>query len=115
MAFQSLDTIIDFLEPVNTFLLSDDEGYHDSQLGKHIAVYETDFPDISDTDLVIIGASESRGSGFFTQNTSGPNAIRKAFYNLFQWHTNLKIADVGNVKEGASLQDSYAALKAVVS
>ena len=115
MAFQSLDTIIDFLEPVNTFLLSDDEGYHDSQLGKHISVYENQFPDISDADLVIVGAAESRGAGFFTQNTSGPNAIRKAFYNLFQWHTNLIIADVGNVKEGASLQDSYAALKAVVS
>ncbi len=115
MAFQSLDTIIDFLEPVNTFLLSDDEGYHDSQLGKHIAVYETHFPDIAEADLVLVGAAESRGGGVFTKDISGPDAIRKQFYSLFQWHANLKLADVGNVKEGASLQDSYAALKAVVS
>jgi len=32
----SLDTIIDFLEPINIDELSNDEGYKDTQLGRHI-------------------------------------------------------------------------------
>ncbi|MEN9513016.1 MAG: hypothetical protein RL377_209, partial [Bacteroidota bacterium] len=37
----SLSSIADFLQPVNLDLLSKDEGYRDTQLGKHIKVYET--------------------------------------------------------------------------
>ncbi len=40
MHFMSLSTIIDFLEPVNRFQLSDDQGYKDTQLGRHISIYE---------------------------------------------------------------------------
>ena len=32
----SLSSIADFLQPVNLDLLSKDEGYRDTQLGKHI-------------------------------------------------------------------------------
>ncbi len=114
MHFMSLSTIIDFLEPVNRFQLSDDQGYKDTQLGRHISVYEEEFPDISNADFVIVGCSEMRGEGVEYTNTDAPNAIRKQFYSLFHWHTTVTVADIGNVKRGASLQDSYAALKTVI-
>jgi arginase family enzyme len=111
----SLHTTIDFLEPVNLAFLSDDEGYKDTQLGKHIAVYEDEFPDIEKADIVLVGCGEMRGQGQPYDNASAPDAIRKEFYKLFHWHNNVKVADVGNVKRGANLQDTYAALQAVVS
>ncbi|TAG14419.1 MAG: arginase, partial [Sphingobacteriia bacterium] len=41
--------------------------------------------------------------------------IRAEFYQLFYWHTAVTIADLGNIKIGATVQDSYAAVKLVVS
>ena len=38
-----------------------------------------------------------------------------AFYNLYHWHTAVSVADIGNVKCGATLQDSYAALRMVIN
>jgi hypothetical protein len=38
-------SIVDFLEPVNRDMLSNDTGYTDGQIGKMIEVYEEVFPD----------------------------------------------------------------------
>lgn len=111
----SLETIIDFLEPVNPAKISNDEGFRDIQLGKHISVYEDKFPDISDADLVLVGCNEMRGAGPLGDDGSGADAVRAEFYRLFHWHSAVKVVDIGNVKTGATLHDSYAALKTVVS
>jgi formiminoglutamase len=110
-----LNTIIDFLEPVNLYELSDDEGYKDTQLGKHIFVNDEFFPEIEHADLVIVGCGETRGQFVSSDINATPNAIRKQFYNLFQWHPEVQLADIGNIKAGSSLNDTYAALKAVVN
>ncbi len=110
----SLDTIIDFLEPVNIARISNDEGFKDTQLGKHIAVYDETFPDIETADLVLVGCGEMRGESIRYTHTHGPDAIRNEFYRLYHWHTTVHVADIGNVKCGATLQDSYAALRIVV-
>jgi len=111
----SLTSIKDYLEPVNLDLLSKDEGYRDTQLGKHIKANEGEIPDISLADLVIIGAGESRGGGYALNGFEAANAIRSALYSLYYWHTQVNIVDIGNVKLGQSIQDSYAALRTVIS
>jgi arginase family enzyme len=65
--------------------------------------------------MVIVGLGESRGLGPSSQINAAANAIRKEFYSLFHWHKDVHVADIGNVKPGATLQDSYAALKSVVN
>jgi formiminoglutamase len=109
------ESILDFLEPVNLFELSDDEGYKDTQLGKHILLNDEFFPELDAADFVIVGFGESRGFLPNADTNAGPDAIRRAFYSLFQWHTDVQVADIGNVRPGATLQDSYAALKSVVN
>ncbi len=111
----SLSSIQDFVEPINLSFLSKDEGYRDTQLGKHIKSYETALPDISDADIVLIGAGESRGAGFALNGFEAANAVRAALYNLYYWHAQVTIADLGNVKIGQSIQDSYAALRTVIA
>lgn len=111
----SLETIIDFLEPINIYELSNDEGFKDTQLGRHIEVFEEELPDITNADIVLVGCGETRGTGASYNHTLSPNAIREEFYGLYHWHKEVSVVDFGNVKTGASLQDTYAALKAVVS
>ena len=111
----SLTTILDYLEPINLDLLSKDEGYRDTQLGKHIKANEGILPDVTAADLVIIGAGECRGGGFALNGHEAANAVRAALYSLYYWHTQVTIVDLGNVKLGQSIQDSYAALRTVVS
>jgi formiminoglutamase len=111
----SLTSIQDFVEPVSLDLLSNDEGYRDTQLGKHIKVNEGDLPDITEADIVIIGAGECRGGGFPLNGHAAANGVRSALYSLYYWHSQVQIVDIGNVKLGQSIQDSYAALRTVIS
>lgn len=115
MAFNSLDTILDFLQPVNKFVISGDEEYINNQVGLNIDAYEENFPDISVADLVIVGCSDGRGGGGYKDDNDSVDTIRREFYNLFHWHKDVKLADAGNIRPGATLQDTYAALKTVVN
>jgi arginase family enzyme len=111
----SLSSIQDFLEPINIAHISNDEGYRDTQLGKHIKVNEGSLPDITEADIVIIGAGECRGAGYALHGHTAANAVRTALYDLYYWHAQVNVVDIGNVKIGQSIQDSYAALRTVIS
>ncbi len=110
-----MQDLSDFLSPVNVSALNEDVGYTDGQLAKHILIYESFIPDISDTDIVIIGINEMRGSGLGVSGVQSADVVRKHLYQLHYWHTTVSIADLGNIKSGASINDSYAALKTVVA
>jgi len=105
----------DFLAPVLLHTINGDNGYNDGQFAKHITLYETEIPDLTDIDIVIVGVTENRGAGVFNDNKSAPDAIRKQLYQLHYWHKEVSIADIGNIKTGATLNDSYAAVKTVLA
>lgn len=105
----------DFLNPVSTDQLNDDMGYTDGQLAKHIDIYESELPDITNADIIIVGVTEYRGSGIFEMLINPADAIRKQLYQLHYWHTDVSIADIGNIRTGATLKDSYAAIKTVLA
>lgn len=106
--------IIDFLSPVNRFLLSHDESYRQGQIGREISVYEEELPDIDAADIVLVGCGEQRGEGS-PGYSAGPDVIRSRFYDLYYWHKEIHIADIGNIRHGATITDTYAALRTVVS
>jgi arginase family enzyme len=105
----------DFLTAVPIHELNDDKGYTDGQLAKHIAVYDTELPDITHADIILVGVNETRGSGIFDNTENAADCIRKQLYQLHYWHTDIVIADIGNIKTGATLNDSYAAVKTVLA
>ena len=108
--------ISDFLAPLNRHELSYDRGYKDGQIGRIIQCYDDEgFPDIDEVDLVFIGCGEQRGNGMHMAYSAAPDAIRRQFYSLFFWHQDLRMADLGNLRKGADLADTYAALKTVIS
>ncbi len=109
-----MQDLIDFLHPVAVHELNDDIGFTDGQFGKHISIFETEIPDLTDIDIVLVGSGEMRGSGMFIGESNAADIIRKQLYQLHYWHTNISIADIGNIKAGSSLADSYAAIKTVI-
>lgn len=106
--------ISDFLSCVDPREFSNDEAYKDGQLGKVMQVYTEEFPDLDEADIVIVGCGEQRGSGGHKAQSSAPAIIRKHFYSLFYWHTDVRISDIGDIKAGSSHSDSFAALKTVI-
>jgi formiminoglutamase len=104
----------DFLTAIPVHELNDDNGYTDGQLAKHIAIYENEIPDITKADIVLVGVNETRGSGVFDGTLHAADTIRRQLYRLHYWHTDVVIADIGNIKTGATLADSYAAIKTVL-
>jgi arginase family enzyme len=107
--------LIEFLEPVPLHELNDDEGYTDGQLGKHIEIFTEELPDIEHADIILLGVTEFRGNGYFESDNDAANVIRKHLYRLHYWHTDVIIADLGNVKKGDSINDSYAAIKTILA
>jgi formiminoglutamase len=105
----------DFLEPVVISTLNGDNGYNDGQLAKHITIYQNELPDITDADIILLGVNENRGAGIFQAGESAADAIRKELYQLHFWHKDVSIADMGNIKTGATITDSYAAVKTVLA
>ena len=106
--------ISDFLSPVNIATISFDERYKDGQIGNVIDIYDEEFPDLDEAQIVILGCGEQRGSGLIHGHSEAPDIIRRHFYALYYWHQDIKIADVGNIIAGSLFTDSYAALKTVV-
>ena len=107
--------IAEFLTPLNRYELSNDEGYKDRQLGKVLDMYEEEFPDLDEVQVVLLGCGEQRGSGMIGQESTAPEAIRRQLYQLFYWHTDIRMADIGNIRSGSSFSDTYAAMKMVVN
>jgi formiminoglutamase len=106
--------ISDFLSPVHVHELLDGDHLKSGQLGKTMQVYDEQFPDLDEADIVLIGCGEQRGSGLDGVYGLAADNIRKYFYSLYYWHNDIRLADIGNIKIGSSQADSYAALKTVV-
>ncbi|HTQ27311.1 MAG TPA: formimidoylglutamase [Puia sp.] len=107
--------IVDFLDPVNMHQISGDVEYKDGQIGKQVILYDESFPDVLQADLVLVGCKEERGARKAKNLHSAPDHIREQFYSMFYWHDDVRMVDLGNIKTGATLADTYAALKTVVT
>ncbi|MBO9617885.1 MAG: arginase family protein [Niabella sp.] len=104
-----------FLSPVNLVAIAGDTIYQTNQIGSSIAIYDAEFPDLDRTELVLVGCGEQRGNGILGVPGAAPDYIRRQFYSLFFWHEGIKIADIGDVKQGASYTDTVAALRTVIA
>jgi len=105
----------DFLIPIDMHALNEDSGYNDGQMARFIMGYDCELSDLEKVDIVLVGIGETRGGGIFNNGFEAADAIRKQLYQLHYWHFDVRIADFGNIKTGASLSDSYAAIKTVLA
>ncbi len=106
-----------FFSPISIAHISPEHGFLNSQLGNVIQAYEETFPVWEEDEpphLAIVGVEEDRASVNNNGAHRAPDAVRKHLYNLYQGDYKLNIVDLGNIKAGNTIQDTYVALKSVV-
>ncbi|HEU4551197.1 MAG TPA: formimidoylglutamase [Chitinophaga sp.] len=105
----------DFLQPLSKASLNEDQEYDAAQIGGITDLFEDEqLPDLEAADIILLGVGENRGNGPGKKSTDAPDVIRSEFYRLYYWHKDVKIADLGNLQQGVSLGDTYAALRTVL-
>ena len=81
----------------------------------HISVHTPDLPikDLDQHQLAILGVPEDR-NGFIKGSSHAPDAVRDKLYQLARINRGLKIYDLGNLRTGGSINDTYFALRDVI-
>ncbi|HAL53464.1 formimidoylglutamase [Sphingobacterium siyangense] len=106
-----------FFSPISIIGFAPEHGFLSSQLGNIIQAYEIDFPSWEvdkQPQLAIVGVEEDRASMNNNGTDKAPDAVRKHLYALYQGDYKMSIVDLGNIKAGNTIQDTYIALKSVV-
>ncbi len=88
----------------------------DQILGKNISLHTAaeGLPELSGLSVALIGLEENRNS-YFPNIHFELAVFRKYFYELFPGNWNIKIADLGDLPNGKTVEDTYFALKEIVS
>src|SRR5882757_1236857 len=114
--FQINMSLSDFFTPIDLKMIKPKSGYFASHLGDKIAHYSVDFPDLEQkTDIAIIGVQDDRNAVNNPGCALGPDYVREKLYQLFEGAYKTKIVDLGNIRQGATITDTYFAVKTVVN
>jgi formiminoglutamase len=103
----------EFFQAPESNLVSGKSSFKANQLG-HALTAEDGRITLETADLVLIGVEEERGSGLNQGCGSGPDHIRKALFQLYRSSPAVKLLDLGNIKAGHEVFDTYFALGEVV-
>ncbi len=105
----------DFLQPLENDFVSWLQELSFQQLGSKVVFHTKDqFPNIDKITVAIIGVLDNRGDKkAFSDVDLLP--VRKELYSMFPGNWDASIADLGDIVAGNSIEDTYFALRKVVS
>ena len=106
-----------YFEPVESVNNGYGKRDHKKRMGDEITAFREGgpFPSLENIDIAIIGVKEDRRAVSNAGSGEGPAAIREKFYNLFEGPYDTRIADLGNIISGNTVDDTYYALCNVCS
>ncbi|MFC1733962.1 formimidoylglutamase [candidate division KSB1 bacterium] len=106
-----------YFEPFNIPDYDYSDKQHRKRLGDVIVphIKEGQFPDLTGIDIAIIGVNEDRRNVDNEGCAAAPDHIRKELYKLYQGPNITRIADLGNIKRGHEVEDTYYAVSTVLS
>ncbi len=105
----------DFLEPVSQEITDFVNELSSQHLGKKVVLHtEIEFPNLEQTKIAIIGVLENRGSIGSNERVQ-LDFIRQELYALYPGNWESSIADLGDVLPGNSQDDTFFALKSIVT
>ncbi len=111
-----MDISIYFEGVSDDFLIEGEEaGRHRLHNISSIHTTENGFPELEDVRIALLGINEERGCLENSGCAAAPDEVRKQFYNLFAHWNSIKIADLGNIRNGHSTEDTYFAVREVLS
>src|SRR5476651_132805 len=110
-------SLVDFFTPIDLKKITPKKGYYTSHLGMKIDHYSVNFPSLDENkpDIALFGVLEDRQSIDNSGCALGPDYVRERLYQLNEGGYTVKIADLGNIRQGATVTDTYVAVKTVVN
>lgn len=100
-----------FFDPINGNLSKEMEDV--SLFGANIRVFNKEFPDLTKVSVALVGVTEDRGSLTNKGAANGADEIRKKLYALKKGNVKLETADLGNLRSGETVEDTYLRIKEV--
>lgn len=81
----------------------------------HISVHTPDLPirELDRYQVAIVGVAEDR-NGCVRGSSEAPDTVRSKLYQLVKINRGIRIYDLGNIKEGDSVNDTYFAMRDVL-
>lgn len=106
-----------FLSPVSDDVLAHNELLPEQTLGKKIRKHTTraGMPDLDGVKVAIVGVRENRNDIGNVLYEIQFDSIRIALYGLFPGNWDTPIADLGDILQGESIEDTYFALRTTLS
>lgn len=101
-----------FFEPLRDF--PDNYTRDHKSVGNAISAFTHKFPDWRTADIALVGVNEFRGAGEAPSEQHPVNEVRKKLYSLKKSTGTYKIADLGNLLPGITLEDTYLRIKEIV-
>ncbi len=100
-----------FFSPVSESLYADITSA--SSFFKNISIYGDKMPDYRGAHVAIIGIGEERGSQLNKGTASAPDVVRRKLYTLKRGTGAYRIVDLGNLKPGHDLEETYTRISEV--
>lgn len=106
-----------YFDPINIDELGLMADERQVRLGHNLLTYCSNgvFPALDNIEIAIIGVGEERNAYNNKGCSLAPNQIRKYFYNLFPHSKSVNIADLGNLKTGKDIEDTYSILAEIIA
>ena len=86
---------------------------HSNSFWKNIKVNTDRMPDYRNADIAIFGIAEERGTVSNKGTANGAIEIRKKLYNLRKGYGPYKIVDLGTLRNGVDLEETYGRIQEV--
>ncbi len=104
----------DFLSPVNEEIFTSIHESSPFSLVNVADIYVKHMPDLEGIQIAIIGVKEDRIRPEQAGCAEAPDEIRKHFYRLAKPKYDIRVADLGNIEAGNTVNDTLFALNSVL-
>ncbi|MBC6366301.1 formimidoylglutamase [Algoriphagus sp. AK58] len=100
-----------FFEPVASFLF--EKNFQENSFFSQLAIHRDAFPDLKGIQIALIGLKDGRGAKQSESVERGSSEIREKLYELKKGIVPYKIADLGDLISGETLNDTYQNIRQV--
>ncbi|MEW6468598.1 MAG: formimidoylglutamase [Bacteroidota bacterium] len=106
----------EFLAPLSHDQFNEGRAYPENTLGALVKAHttQTGFPVLKKVHLALVGVEEDRRSGTNKGCAQAPDRVREHLYRLYKGNYQVRLADLGNIKAGATVEDTDFALRKVI-
>ena len=108
--------MIEFLSPVSKSVIAHREVLPTGVLGKQIKTHHKkgELPELKQVKFALIGIKENRNDVDYMGGEVSFDAIRSELYSLYPGNWTHRIADLGDIDKGDTVEDTYFAVKTVL-